>query len=482
MIKFVSVKIALIKTTIVLLLTTVFLSQCTKIDTTSVGSELIPGVDNIHTFDTTLKVIGNNFDDISLCGDSITPNDIIALGIINNDPLFGSTAAEMYFNFTPAAYPVTLPEHDDQTMTIDSVVLVLKYANTYGDTDLPQKVNVYELGGELRPDSNYRTCDKQNYLFSNPIGTATFTPTRLRDSIHALNEDDNNQLRITLDKLYGERFINNAENFTSDSAFKELFPGLAVVPDEATGGEAINYFILSSANSRISIYTRSKRDTIADTSVINLSFTANTAQANYISRQRGSSEITEHLSANPDGDSLLFIQTYPLGAYAKLHIPELSDLPNSVINRAELIIEQEYDAAALPFQTPTLLYIDVPDKDGNYIPIPCDFSTVELQTGFASLGGGRVDALNQGGQNVIQYRFNISRYVQSIVTKKAENAEIRLRAPFYILNPTAYVDRCGQTITAFSYPTNQAAFGGVKISGTNNQSSHIRLNIVYSKL
>jgi len=474
------VKIAFIKTTIVLLLTSVLLSQCTKIDTTSVGSGLIPGVDNIHTFDTSLNIVGNNFDDIGIC-DSVIAKDLLASGIIGNDPLFGSTSAEMYFEMKPSAFPVSLPAHDDNGLTIDSVVLVLKYVNSYGDSSVPQKVNVFELSENLKSDSVYKTCDRQPFLM-NSIGSATFTPTSLKDSIHAFREDDANQLRIRLDNNYADRFVANAETLKSDSAFKEIFKGLAVVPDEAVGGEALNYFNLSSASSRVSIYVRAKKDTVTDTTVINLSFTSGSVQANYINRQRGSSEITQHLNENPNGDSLLFIQTYPAGSYAKLKIPSLADFPNSVINRAQLIVEQEYDPNTLNLQAPLLLYIDIPDSSGRYIPIPCDFSTVQLQTNFSTLGGRAQQVENGGNQQVVRYTFNISRYVQSIVTKKEQNATIRLRAPFYILNLIGYTDKCGQAISRFLFPVNQASFGGVKISGTNSQPSRIRLNIIYSKL
>ena len=34
--------------------------SCAKIDTTALGSNLIPVVDNVNTFDTTLEVITNN--------------------------------------------------------------------------------------------------------------------------------------------------------------------------------------------------------------------------------------------------------------------------------------------------------------------------------------------------------------------------------------------------------------------------------------
>ena len=38
---------------------------CTKIDSTKLGQGLIPTVDNIHTFDTSLNVIAKNFDNLT---------------------------------------------------------------------------------------------------------------------------------------------------------------------------------------------------------------------------------------------------------------------------------------------------------------------------------------------------------------------------------------------------------------------------------
>ena len=37
------------------------LTACTKIDTTHLGSDLIPSVDNVNTFETTLDVVANNY-------------------------------------------------------------------------------------------------------------------------------------------------------------------------------------------------------------------------------------------------------------------------------------------------------------------------------------------------------------------------------------------------------------------------------------
>lgn len=480
MIKFVCVNKPRLKAVAFVLLTAILCSQCTKIDTTTIGSGLIPGVDNIHTFDTTLNIIAHNYDAINAC-DSLGPADLLASGIISNNPLFGTARGEMYFELKPQSYPVTLPAHDTLTMVVDSVVLVLKYNHSYGDTNVMQKVQVYQLSEKMKSDSAYQTCKRMDHDLD-VLGEATFTPTSLRDSVHGFGEDDANQLRIHLPESFGTDFLNNVSKFKSDSAFKEYFKGFAVVPDDATGGQALNYFNLASASSRLSIYVTSRRDTTRDTTSINLRFTSLASQANYIEKDRDASEVTQHLGEIAEGDSLVFIQAMPGGTYAKLNIPSLTGFPNSVINRAELIVEQVYDPAAANFAAPRMLYLDIPDSSGKYIPIPCDFSTSQLQSGFTYLGGKAKKVTDNQGHQVARYTFNLSRYIQSIVTRKEENTVMRLRAPFYIENMTTYVDRCGQGIGLFSYPMNNPADGGVKLNGSNGDSTRIRLHVIYSKL
>lgn len=470
----------------VLLIVFLFAS-CTKIDTTSVGSGLIPGVDNIHTFDTTLDVIATNYDAYTEC-DSVSFLDLHALGIIDNNPLFGKSLANIYLELKPAVFPFKLPAHDTLSMVVDSVVLVLKYDHSYGDTLTPQKVQVYEVSDKMKYDSAYKTC---TLIFHEPdlLGEASYVPARLRDSIHGFKENDANQLRIRINNNWGTDFINNVSKFSSDSAFKEYFKGFALVADEATGGEALNYFSLRSSSTRLSIYVRSKKDTTKDTSMINLTFNHSdlsniSASANYIKRDRATSEITQHLSQPTEGDSLIFIQTAP-GSYALLKIPGLSSFPNSVIHRAALIAEQVYDPAVQQFQPPGMLFLQAedPDKPGKYTPMPCDFSLGQLQTNFSYLGGFPEKVENGNGNAVSRYTFNISRYMQSIVTRKLANSTLKLSAPFYIYNDTAYTDRCNQFITPFNpYRMNHIADGGVKLNGSVQGPTRIRLYIVYSKL
>ena len=460
----------------------VFSIGCTKIDTTNLGQGLIPVVDNIHTFDTTFTVIADNYDDPSAC-DSVVKSDLHALGIISNDPYFGKTFANIYVELKPESYPFTFPAHDTDSLFIDSAVLVLQYSKTFGDSAILQKARVYQLLDVLNYDSVYTTCNV--FAFGNSLlGEQSYYPQDLKDSIHAFREDANNQLRIPISNSLIQDFVSDPDNFLSDSAFQAYFKGFAIVADQATGGQALNYFNLSSTNTRLAIYLRSSVSNVKDTSVINFPMTVYSGHANSIIRERGNSEITQHLSHPATGDSLIYIQTSP-GSYALLTIPGVSGLSNRVINRAELIVDQVYSPSSLDniFSSPAYLYLDTKDTSSTtYIPIPCDFSSAELSNNFSYLGGASKQLSDGGGNLISEYTFNISRYIQSIVTKGSNNAVLRLSAPYYIVNNTAYIDRCNQGIPAFSFPRNNIADGRVKLNGSNNTTTRMRLHIVYSIL
>jgi hypothetical protein len=460
-----------------------FTIGCTKIDTTTLGENLIPAVDNIHTFDTSYSVIAVNYD--STACDTIHRADLQALGIILNDPLFGSTRANIYCEFKPEYFPYNFPTADANSIEIDSAVMVLKYSHSFGDTNMLQKVNVYQLSDSFNLATSYTTCRILDYNSSDLLGQKTFYPSVLKDSVHAYKEEAANQLRIPISQSLIQNFINDsAQIFKSENDFINYFKGFAVVPDESTGGNALNYFDFTT--SRLSIYMRYKNGGTADTNVVNFALSGYSGLSNSIVRNYGSSEITNHLSQPASGDSLVFIQTSP-GTYAILTVPALTGLSNRVINSAEIIVDQAYSPNSLNdiFSPPANLYVQIKDpsiNNGKYIPIPCDFSASELQSGFQYMGGQMKTTTNSSGQSIAEYHLNITRFVQSIVTKGKQNFTIKLSAPHYITNTGTYVDWCGQGIAPFSVSRNTEAAGRVVLNGTNDTPTHIRLHVIYSTL
>lgn len=452
--------------------------SCTKIDTTTIGAGLIPAVDNIHTFDTTLRVVANNFDAVPQC-EEVFQNDLHALGVISNDPLFGTSKADIYLEFKAGEYPVQFPALNVDSFTIDSVVLVLAYNHTFGDSSIMQRVNVYPLESNLRADSSFSTCDIFSYNTDWLLGQKSYLPSQLDDSVHAYKEDAANQLRIPIGDSIIKNLIRDSSLLTTDSAFNEHFKGFALIADQTAGGNALNYFFLQSSNTKLSVYIRNTQDGEVDTTVWNLAVTRLSGTANVIQRDRNAATITQYLDTTVVNDSLLFVQTVP-GTYVNLQIPELDGFPNNVINRAELVLDQVYDPSAI-FNVPDVVMLDIWDStDSAYIPIPCDVTMNEIRSGLRNFGGRPQIVQDANGNQIHRYVFNISRYVQGIITRHEKNATIRLRAPFYFEIKDNYLDRCGQVMNQIIFPTNPIADGRVLLHGSGTGTNSVRLNIIYS--
>ncbi len=463
--------------------------HCTKIDTTDVGSGLIPGVDNVNTFDTTLNVIANNIDSVSL-GKGCTviyPTDDHALGYIGNDPLFGTTQATLYTEFKPSIFPFYLPAKPADR-TLDSMVLMLSYRRTFGDSTTPQSVKVYEISKNFTPDTS--TCSTYLYNSATLLGSATYVPKRLGlDTVKGfagVGDTTINVLRIKISNTLAQKFLNQDSSatsaFYSDSLFKNtLFRGFAIVSNNT--GNGLCYFNLTDVNSRLALYYKYKRAGLKDTGVVtNFVFNITANSANNIVRSRTGSELSKNLTTPaPAGHNSIYIQTSP-GSYAEVRIPGLTGLSNRIINRAELIIDQVAPSPTDPFVTPAFLYLDVKQNDTLYRPVPCDFVMVGGQPDITSLGGYRTLAKDSVGNSISRYTFNLTRYVQKVVTNGRENAVLRLRAPDYVSTSASYIDDCGQTISPLFFNLNSVAYGRLKVMGGTTASNRIRLRIIYSKL
>ena len=83
------------------LISLIFLLSCNKINqATEFGDDLVPAVDNVHTFEVALATTTNNllFNDTTqvLYGNLVTLGDM-------NDPEFGHTHANTAFNISPCS-------------------------------------------------------------------------------------------------------------------------------------------------------------------------------------------------------------------------------------------------------------------------------------------------------------------------------------------------------------------------------------------
>lgn len=481
--------------------------SCTKLDTTTLGSDLIPVVDNVNTFADTFAI-----DAIQRSPTDTTVVDILddhALGNISNDPLFGKTEAKVFLNVKPDRYPFLLSPADTITPLLDSVVLCLSYQGFWGDSSVIQQLQVNEI-----TDGNFR--DKIDTIYNTdhqPAGigaqVAPLKPVYMPDLnkyiVYANKRDSvRNQIRIKLDSAtYGARLFGSDTSLTgpgnhafrNDSIFRREFIGFAIKAVSGTGN-ALMYVNLADTNTKLEIHYRLKSATKTDTVYKSFKVATTTStfakidkspSANYIKRDR-----TGTPSASP-GFGEVYLQTQP-GTYADLSIPALTNYSNRIIHRAEIIVEQIPDVDSKLFPPPNFLYIDLKDSAASgsapakYKPVYIDLNptspydpdykvTSFYPTGgpdFAYFGGFANKKTGSLGAEITYYNFNVTRYVQRMVIDSSRNYDLRLFAPYRFRYP--------QYSGGFIPYNNSVGLGRLRVGNGLNPNYKMRIRIIYSPI
>ncbi|MGC4104665.1 DUF4270 family protein [Ferruginibacter sp.] len=485
--------------TFIAFLFSLVIAGCSKLDTTDIGSDLLPAVDNVSTFDTVLSITTTQgvFADTT----KVYNTDDQVLGHITNDPLFGTTQADVFAQFKPGFFPFYYGNAGDTIVGFDSVVLCLSYKGFWGDTSVPVQLQVFEVQNNTGGlwDSVYqgKTVNFAPTLTGGAIGTALVDVRTLGNYIKYTNGKDSvkNQIRIKLNSSFANALFTrdtlHNDAFKSDSLFRVFQNGLGIVAGGS--GNGLIYTNLTDTSSKLEIHYRRKNTSgVTDTSYTALKITTSTVDvvppsstADHIVRNRPA-QVSNPLPGE------IYLQTSP-GTYANLSIPALSTLSNRIVHRAELIVEQIptnplFDGI---FSAPNFLYVDLKDTGATnkWKPLYFDLnpntgydpdfvqSTIFYPSGgpdFGYFGGFVRDKNDAFGNPIKYYNINITRYVQQIVTKHTPNYNLRLFAPYDFSYSQYATD-------VFIY-NNKLAAGRVKVGGGTNANYKMRLRIVYSKI
>jgi hypothetical protein len=461
----------------------ILFSACRKInDATELGSGLIPPIDNINTFETFLDIESDN----KLYNDTnkVYYTDLHALGYLSNDPEFGTTKGDSYFNVSYSNLLVHPFYNKDSVVAIDSVVLSLAYDSYYGDTNSTQTVRVFEVAQSsgLNDTTLFKYNQPDLLTTGGELGSKSFQIKNLDDTILHIRKRDTtklaNVLRIPLTTQLGTRFKNydttNTANgaYRSDSIFKTVFRGLAIKADNT--GSALAYFIPSdNAKTKLTIYFQVRKNGVIDTTSVDFMHTTG-GQANIINRTPagGWNSYLANAGAN---DDLLYLQTTP-GSYGLLRIPALDTFRNSVIHRAEIIATPIRTAQDNIFTQQQALFLDRVSATGDSV------LSFDNDMGLSNnISNYTYDINSFGGlrKSDSTFRFNISRYVQNMVTKRTTNYKLRIYTP---VRTFIYSPAFGEINQI--YVTDQPASGRVVIAGGSyvNPAKRLRLRLVYSKL
>jgi hypothetical protein len=486
----------------------IFFAACTKITSTDIGTGLIPAVDSVITKDTFITVYAKNAGDTTIAP---VLSQTHVVGYVN-DPLFGSTNALINFQ-------VSLPSSKFQFVTnadnveLDSVVLVLSYNGAWGDTNIvnPLRLNVKEI----KSDQSFvadSLLDAYGYLanydnktqfatYDNPLtaSPAIIYPTNLDNMVHVFEDSGVNMIRIRLNDDFGKRLLFNYDTtnaYKSDSAFKTYLKGLQVYADTNAGSNSLLKIGLADENTKLAVYynyhPEDSSSAVRDTSVKYFTVTTNCAHSNYISRNRSTGQISNYLPSDPStrNDELIFIQAGP-GTYATINIDSgLNNFRNCIVHRAELLMNQAEDASDLYLTPPNLFLLAkddtsrfvIPGSDTNNISTADAIFSSAYLANYTDFGGVPKKNITNGSL----YSFNLSRYIQGVVTKDNRLRTFVLYAPynepFKLFETLPYTTSRGYVSNS---PTNTAGSGRVRLyggdgDGTGNMQ-RMRLHIVYSE-
>jgi Domain of unknown function (DUF4270) len=473
---------------------------CSKLDTTDIGSDLIPAVDNVNTFADTLSVVTTQatFADTPI----ITRTEDHVLGVISNDPFFGTTQANVYMQLKPTFYPYyfgnlgdTITNPSATGTKFDSVVLCLNYKGFWGDSTQNINLEVREI---VAPYNKWDSIYEDKFTNFKPntgpvIGSANVDVKKLRNWIIYKDKRDSayNQIRIPLSASFANKIfnknhdsaLNNPGVFTNDSLFRIFQNGLAVI---ATGGNGLIRTNLADTNTKLEIHFTRKNGGALDTGYSSFKLGTNflntvvfpSSTCNFVERKRTGFPV-----ATPNSNFIYF-QSTP-GTYANLTIPGLSTYSNRIIHRAELIVEQVPDISDTYLTPPDYLYLDLKDTGSGtkWKPIYYDLNPVvnydpdfKLSPTFYP---GNVDLVYYGGylqENAAgkYYSINISRYVQQIATRKINNYNLRLFSPYTIYYPQ-------YSNLAIPY-YNKFANGRVRVGSGTHPTRRMKLRVIYSKI
>ncbi len=476
------------------------ISSCTRLDTSDLGGDLIPEVDNINTFADTLDVISTQgaFEGIYQDSTKLTYTEEYIVGRLN-DPLLGTTQASLYLQFKPNFYPYTIGKlPKDTIVSADSVVLCLSFKAFYGDSSQPLQLQVFEVENDFRGEwDSVLTQRTINYAPPTglPLSDVKSLDIRQMNRFVKLGKFDsvNNQIRIKLydrfrDSLFTRDTIRNRA-FRSDSLFRRFCNGFGI---KASSGNALVYVNLLESQTRLELHYKRRNGGPVDTTYSSFFYNSG-LQGEFVRRSAVSNKIQRVRNPLPSGTEELYLQTTP-GTFANLEIPGLSNYSNRIIHRAELQVHQIPDPLNdRIFTEPNYLYLDLVDSGTNkWKPVYFDlnpgalydpdfktpgfpFYPSNFDVNFQYFGGFlRKRQLASGPQSY--YNFNLSRHVQQIATKGTTNFKFRL-FPAH----------------SFSYPQyspvvipyrNPIAFGRVRVGGGAhpNPAYRMRMRIVYSKI
>jgi len=393
-----------------------------------------------------------------------------------NDPQLGKTEANIAVGLNlPYSSAYTLPKG---TITIDSAMLVLRYADGfYGDSlSSKYKVNVYQLNETPLTTAVYYNTKSWDYNSSVLVGEKTFssrthTKFKITDIVRAGKDTSllvQPQLRIPLSADFiRDNFFNAPSSvLASNTLFRNAIKGLYLTMDKAQPGAGGN-FMMALDSSSLAIYYRTDSLGALDTGIVSLVLGTRAAQIKHTYTTTVQAAIDDSTTSN----KTFYLQGLA-GLRAKISFPGLTGLAatlgtNAVINRAELVITPSA-GSTIPFVAQSKISMYQLDIANQRILLQ-DANPTDRRYQSISVFGGFLTPKND-------YHFIITGYIQDLMRGKTKDYG-------------TYIGPVDDTnISSVDYKATPQTGGRLIAAGSvSNKTSvdyplRIKLNIIYTKV
>ena len=363
--------------------------------------------------------------------------DEIALAVAGEfiDPVFGTTNAD-FISQVRLSDELIFSEYPP---VIDSLIVFLEVAGSYGDTNSIMEINVHELKKDIYPDSAYYSnLNQEGLYYENVVGSANYNAS---DTL----------IKIYMNDAFAEKIIADTSILVSQDDFLQKFKGLYFTSDiQAGNGSLTNFNLLSLSTEMVLFFHYPSSDTLFY--FYNFSISQSSARINLYSHDFSTADPAyriSHLNDNIE-DSVSYVQGLA-GTFTKLKFSTLENWRDSLlispiaINKAELVVNLSTDDPYSSEYTPPE-YLDIKTRDENG-----NFETVyDLILGREYFGGNLKEGI---------YSFNITDFVHKYLT-----------LPEYYNDPSVYI-----FVNADYYRADRAVLSGY------NHSGKVELKMTYTR-
>ncbi|MBM3411218.1 MAG: DUF4270 domain-containing protein, partial [Bacteroidetes bacterium] len=295
------------------------------------------------------------------------------------------------------------------TLSGDSLVMILNLSGFYGDSSSLMRIRVWEITEPQSVDSIYyqwqapRTkpepLGEAMYTFSsNAIAEVSEPQPNGSDSIFRYG----NQIRIPLRQELMNRILSVSDSpaLANNNNFLNFFNGIYVTAErvDAASTGCVLYFLGSSLRTGLNLYYR----TAGKRTRFDISMNSQSARRNaFFSDPRGSRAAA---ALNPDALQLPYAQVQA-GGYLKalVQFPGIRSLGGGrtvVVNKAQLVFPVAEGSYSYPFTAPERLFLVVADSTGG---------------NSTNLMPDLLEPYYGGEWRDSSYTFIINRYMQSLL-------------------------------------------------------------------